>query len=290
MVPTDIGRALLDARTGTLIESVTHAYRPSKAVTDFVTTRDGTCRMWGCTRPATSMRPRPRQTLARRANQPHQPRRALPTPPPPQTTTPLDLPPRPRRHRHLDLTHRHQPHHPTRLRRPTPTTTPTAEPDHETPPSTRGHRASPVLVGWRERPITACSRSSTARGEAESRRRRAWQSPRTGGAGTLQQQAVACGPAKGRHGSGRGTPLRVPSSTEERRSRTRAPHYDRRFSAPASPCRLRRPVAGYDEVTVWSCGRAPRGRPTSCRASAEARAQAGGSDLSRRAGSRRTTR
>ena len=53
VVPTDIGRALLDARTGTLMESVTTAYRPSKAVTDFVTTRDGTCRMWGCNRPAT---------------------------------------------------------------------------------------------------------------------------------------------------------------------------------------------------------------------------------------------
>src|SRR6478752_4506069 len=53
VVPTDIGRALLDARTGTLIETLTTAYRPSKAVTDFVTTRDGTCRMWGCTRPAT---------------------------------------------------------------------------------------------------------------------------------------------------------------------------------------------------------------------------------------------
>ena len=54
VVPTDIGRALLDARTGTLMESVTTAYRPPKAVTDFVTTRDGTCRMWGCNRPATS--------------------------------------------------------------------------------------------------------------------------------------------------------------------------------------------------------------------------------------------
>src|SRR6478736_3223848 len=52
VVPTDIGRALLDARTGTLIETVTTAYRPSKAVTEFVTTRDGTCRMWGCPRPA----------------------------------------------------------------------------------------------------------------------------------------------------------------------------------------------------------------------------------------------
>ncbi len=53
VVPTDIGRALLDARTGTLVESVSTAYRPPKWVTDFVTTRDGTCRMWGCNRPAT---------------------------------------------------------------------------------------------------------------------------------------------------------------------------------------------------------------------------------------------
>jgi len=52
VVPTDIGRALLDTRTGTLVESVTDAYRPPRSVTDFVTTRDGTCRMWGCTRPA----------------------------------------------------------------------------------------------------------------------------------------------------------------------------------------------------------------------------------------------
>ena len=52
LVPIDIGRALLDTRTGTLIESVSTTYRPSKSVTDFVTTRDGTCRMWGCSRPA----------------------------------------------------------------------------------------------------------------------------------------------------------------------------------------------------------------------------------------------
>ncbi len=52
IVPTNIGRALLDARTGTLMESVSNAYRPNKNLTDFVTTRDGTCRMWGCTRPA----------------------------------------------------------------------------------------------------------------------------------------------------------------------------------------------------------------------------------------------
>ena len=52
VVPTDISRALLDTRTGTLVESTSNAYRPPKAVTDFVTTRDGTCRMWGCNRPA----------------------------------------------------------------------------------------------------------------------------------------------------------------------------------------------------------------------------------------------
>ncbi len=52
VVPTDIGRALLDARTGALMESVTNAYRPPRAMKDFVATRDGTCRMWGCTRPA----------------------------------------------------------------------------------------------------------------------------------------------------------------------------------------------------------------------------------------------
>ncbi len=53
VVPTDIGRALLDTRTGTLVETASTAYRPPKAVTDFVTTRDGTCRMWGCNHPAT---------------------------------------------------------------------------------------------------------------------------------------------------------------------------------------------------------------------------------------------
>jgi hypothetical protein len=54
LVPTDIGRALLDHRTGILIETTSTAYRPPKAVTDFVATRDGTCRMWGCPRPATT--------------------------------------------------------------------------------------------------------------------------------------------------------------------------------------------------------------------------------------------
>ena len=51
-VPLDVARALLDARTGTVLETVTGAYRPTTGITHFVTTRDGTCRMWGCDRPA----------------------------------------------------------------------------------------------------------------------------------------------------------------------------------------------------------------------------------------------
>jgi len=53
-VPLEVGRVLLDARTGTVLESTTTAYRPTKGITDFVTARDGTCRMWGCDRPARS--------------------------------------------------------------------------------------------------------------------------------------------------------------------------------------------------------------------------------------------
>ncbi len=53
-VPLEVGRALLDSRTGTLVETTSTAYRPPQGVTDFVTTRDGTCRMWGCPRPATA--------------------------------------------------------------------------------------------------------------------------------------------------------------------------------------------------------------------------------------------
>ena len=53
-VPLDVGRALLDARTGTLLETTSTAYRPPKAISHFVTTRDSTCRMWGCDRPATT--------------------------------------------------------------------------------------------------------------------------------------------------------------------------------------------------------------------------------------------
>ena len=53
-VPLDVGRALLDARTGTLLETTSTAYRPPRAMSDFVATRDRTCRMWGCDRPATT--------------------------------------------------------------------------------------------------------------------------------------------------------------------------------------------------------------------------------------------
>jgi hypothetical protein len=47
-----VGRALLDADTGVLRETVSDAYRPSRRMREFVTLRDGTCRMFGCTRPA----------------------------------------------------------------------------------------------------------------------------------------------------------------------------------------------------------------------------------------------
>ncbi len=49
-----IARALIDASDGTLVETVTGAYRPTKKQRDFITLRDGTCRMYGCTRPAVS--------------------------------------------------------------------------------------------------------------------------------------------------------------------------------------------------------------------------------------------
>ncbi|MGA8047826.1 MAG: DUF222 domain-containing protein [Dermatophilaceae bacterium] len=47
-----ISRALLDASTGTVLETVTDAYRPSRRMRDFVRVRDGQCRMYGCARPA----------------------------------------------------------------------------------------------------------------------------------------------------------------------------------------------------------------------------------------------
>ena len=47
-LPLDVARAVLDADTGTLTSHTSSAYRPPAAMREFVTTRDGTCRMWGC--------------------------------------------------------------------------------------------------------------------------------------------------------------------------------------------------------------------------------------------------
>ncbi|MBM6399507.1 HNH endonuclease signature motif containing protein [Phycicoccus sonneratiae] len=52
LLPMEVSRAVLEADTGTLASLTTSAYRPPTAISDFVKTRDGTCRMWGCTRPA----------------------------------------------------------------------------------------------------------------------------------------------------------------------------------------------------------------------------------------------
>ncbi|WP_204130523.1 HNH endonuclease signature motif containing protein [Phycicoccus sonneratiae] len=52
LLPFEVSRAVLEADTGTLASLTTSAYRPPKAMQEFVKTRDGTCRMWGCTRPA----------------------------------------------------------------------------------------------------------------------------------------------------------------------------------------------------------------------------------------------
>ena len=43
---------MLAADTGTLVSTTSRAYTPPKAMRGFVTTRDGTCRMWGCGRRA----------------------------------------------------------------------------------------------------------------------------------------------------------------------------------------------------------------------------------------------
>lgn len=53
---TKVSRALLDARTGTLLETSSPRYTIPDAQREFVTARDGTCRMWGCTRPVHTTR------------------------------------------------------------------------------------------------------------------------------------------------------------------------------------------------------------------------------------------
>ncbi|WP_377640992.1 HNH endonuclease signature motif containing protein [Oryzobacter terrae] len=52
-LPMRIARAVLDADTGTLSSLTATAYRPPTAMAELVRSRDGTCRMWGCTRAAT---------------------------------------------------------------------------------------------------------------------------------------------------------------------------------------------------------------------------------------------
>ncbi len=54
-VPLVVGRALLDARSGTVVETTTTAYRPTRAMREHVGIRDGICRMWGCSRPSRTL-------------------------------------------------------------------------------------------------------------------------------------------------------------------------------------------------------------------------------------------
>ena len=49
-----IARALIDANDGTLVETITDAYRPNRRMKHFVVVRDGQCRMFGCSRSAMS--------------------------------------------------------------------------------------------------------------------------------------------------------------------------------------------------------------------------------------------
>ncbi|NHA69773.1 13E12 repeat family protein, partial [Phycicoccus flavus] len=51
-LPLQVARAVLDADTGTLASITSDAYRPPARMRQLVTTRDGTCRMYGCSRPA----------------------------------------------------------------------------------------------------------------------------------------------------------------------------------------------------------------------------------------------
>lgn len=47
---TRVSRALLDARTGTLVETANPRYVVTDAMRQFVAARDVVCRMWGCNR------------------------------------------------------------------------------------------------------------------------------------------------------------------------------------------------------------------------------------------------
>ena len=49
-IETKVSRALLDARTGTLVETSTPRYVVTDSMRKFVAARDETCRMWGCNR------------------------------------------------------------------------------------------------------------------------------------------------------------------------------------------------------------------------------------------------
>ena len=55
-IDTKDSRALLDTRTGTVLETSSPRYTIPDAQREFVTARDGTCRMWGCTRPVHTTR------------------------------------------------------------------------------------------------------------------------------------------------------------------------------------------------------------------------------------------
>jgi hypothetical protein len=48
----NVARALLESDTGVLRETCSDAYRPTPSMRKFVQTRDATCRMFGCSRPA----------------------------------------------------------------------------------------------------------------------------------------------------------------------------------------------------------------------------------------------
>lgn len=59
-VNTRVSSALLDARTGVLVETSNPRYVVPDSMREFIATRDGTCRMWGCTRK--TMRAGPSET------------------------------------------------------------------------------------------------------------------------------------------------------------------------------------------------------------------------------------